>query len=135
MTTCIYSAESTKEVKQFVTDFIENVNQKGFTVHNESKMAMKDIFCDHEQEVPEDFDLHMIQICKPEKAAKSLVVNLERAVLMPKFVMAFTLNGKTQIRMLKYGQDLVAGLIGDTDFSVSMQDTYNTLGGVIDESV
>jgi uncharacterized protein (DUF302 family) len=135
MTTCVYSAESNKNVEQFVADFIQKIETKGFTVHNESKMAMKDIFSAHEQEVPDDFDLHMIQICKPEKAAKSLTVNLERAVLMPKFVIAFTLNGKTQVRMLKYGQDLVTDLIGDVDFSISMQDTFNALGEVIDDSV
>lgn len=135
MTSCVYSAESNKNVEQFVADFIQNVEKKGFTVHNESKMAMRDIFSAHEQEVHEDFDLHMVQICKPERAAKSLTVNLERAVLMPKFVMAFTLNGKTQVRMLKYGQDFVTDLIGDVPFSVSMQETFNALGGVIDASV
>ena len=135
MTTCVYRAESNKNVEQFVTDFIQNVEAKGFTVHNESKMAMRDIFDAHEQDVPDDFDLHMIQICKPEKAAKSLTANLERAVLMPKFVIAFTLNGKTQVRMLRYGQDMVTDLIGDVAFSVSMQDTFNSLSEVVDASI
>lgn len=135
MTSNIYSAESDKSTELFVDDFIKQVCKKGFTVHNESKMAMKDIFIAHEQEVADDFDLHMMQICKPEKAAKSLNVSLERAVLMPKFVIAFSRNGKTQVRMLKYGQDLVTDLIGDEAFSISMQETFKTLCGVIDESV
>ena len=45
---------------------------------------------------------HMIQICKPEKAAKSLAANPERAVLMPKFVMAFSNGGTTQLPVLQH---------------------------------
>lgn len=135
MSTYVYSSESDKSVDEFVGDFSRLVSAKGFVVHNESKMAMKDIFCAHEQQMPEDFDLHMIQICKPEKAAKSLQKNLERAVLMPKFVMAFSVEGRTQVRMLRYGQDLVTDLLRDQDFSVSIQETFNTLTGIIEEAL
>lgn len=135
MSTYVYESESDKSVDDFVSDFSRLVGAKGFVVHNESKMAMKDIFCAHDQQMPEDFDLHMIQVCKPEKAAKSLKKNLERAVLMPKFVMAFSVEGRTQVRMLRYGQDLVAELLQDQDFSVSIQETFNTLTGIIEEAL
>ncbi len=133
MTTIVHSIASNKEIDQFIEDFVARIRLKGFSVHNESQMAMKDIFHAHEQDVPEDFDLHMIQICKPEKAAKSLMANLERAVLMPKFVMVFSQDGKTQVRMLRYGQELVETLIDDTQYAASMQETFNLLGAIIDE--
>ena len=64
----------------------------------------------------EDFDLHMVQVCSPKKAAQSLSENLERAVLLPQFIVVFTQNHKTQIRMLRYGRELVAELVDDADF-------------------
>lgn len=135
MSTCVYRAESGKSIEQFVADFTKLVTDKGFTVHNEGKMAMKDIFTAHGQEVAEDFDLHMIQLCKPEKAAKSLSANPERSVLMPKFIMAFTQNGKTQVRMLRYGKELIAELVDDTDFPGSLEETFTNLIKFIDASV
>lgn len=75
----------------------------------------------------------MIQICKPEKAAPTLLANLERAVLLPKFVMAYSKDGQTQVRVLRYGEDLVADLIDDRQFGQSMQQTFDTLCRFIDQ--
>jgi uncharacterized protein (DUF302 family) len=135
MSTCVYRAESAKSVEQFAGDFIALVTAKGFTVHNEGKMAMKDVFTAHGQEVVEGFDLHMIQLCKPEKASKSLSANPERSVLMPKFIMAFTKQGKTQVRMLRYGKDLIAELVDDADFPASLEETFDNLTKLIDAAV
>ena len=135
MSTCVYRAESGKKVEQFVADFIALANERGFSVHNEGKMAMKDVFTAHGQEVVEGFDLHMIQLCKPEKAAKSLSSNPERSVLMPKFIMVFTQGGKTQVRMLKYGRELIAELVDDAAFPGSLEETFNNLIKMIDATV
>ena len=135
MSTCVYRAESDKSIEQFVTDFTKLVTDQGFTIHNDGKMAMKDIFTAHGQEVGEGFDLHMIQLCKPEKAAKSLSANPERSVLMPKFIMAFTQNGKTQVRMLRYGRELIAELVDDAEFPGSLEETFNNLIKFIDTAV
>ena len=69
------------------------------------------------------FDLHMIQVCKPQKAAKSLGVNPERAVLMPKFIVVFSRDGQTQVRFLRYSRELVASLIDDGDFPDSLAES------------
>ncbi len=61
--------------------------------------------------------------------------NPERAVLMPKFVMAFTQNGKTQVRMLKYGRELIAELVDDAEFPASLEETFNSMIAAIDEAV
>ncbi len=135
MSTCVYRAESEKRIEQFVADFTQLVTEKGFTIHNDGKMAMKDIFTAHGQEVVEGFDLHMIQLCKPEKAAKSLSTNPERSVLMPKFIMAFTQNGKTQVRMLRYGRELIAELVDDAEFPGSLEETFDNLIKFIDAAV
>lgn len=135
MTTCVYRAESDKRVEQFAADFIALVTAKGFTVHNEGKMAMKEVFSAHGQDMVEGFDLHMIQLCKPEKASKSLSVNPERSVLMPKFIMVFSKDGKTQVRMLRYGKELIAELVDDAAFPASLEETFDTLTRFIDATV
>lgn len=135
MSTCVYRAESEKSTEQFVADFTTLVKGKGFTVHNDGKMAMKDIFTAHGQDVVEGFDLHMIQLCKPEKAAKSLSANPERSVLMPKFIMAFTQEGKTQVRMLRYGRELIEELVDDAEFPGSLEETFDNLIKFIDAAV
>lgn len=71
MSTCVYRAESDKSIEQFVTDFTQLVTEKGFTIHNDGKMAMKDTFTAHGHEVVEGFDLHMIQLCKPERQLRA----------------------------------------------------------------
>ena len=67
----------------------------------------------------DDLDLHMIQICKPSKAGKSLSSNPERAVLMAKFAMVFCQKDVTQVRMLRDGRELLSELVDDADFSGS----------------
>jgi len=69
-------------------------------------MEMANNFGKHGVQVGAEFDLHMIQICKPEKAASSLSQNPERAALMPKFITTFT-----QIRMLRYGRTMIEALV------------------------
>ena len=107
----LYIAESEKSVAQFAADFSETVKKYDFVVNNFDTMDMKKTFREHGGEVPDDFDLHMMQVCKPTKADKSLTMNPERSILMPKFVMAFSKGGKTQIRYLSYSAaDITAWL-------------------------
>jgi uncharacterized protein (DUF302 family) len=135
MSTCVYRAESDKSVDQFVNSFGKIATEHGFSIHNEDKMEMAHIFGAHGAEVAEGFDLHMVQICKPAKAAKSLSANPERAVLMPKFIMVFSKDGKTQVRMLKYGRELIAELVDDAEFPGSLEETFTTLSELIDTAV
>lgn len=130
----IYCAETAKPVTQFVADFAAAAARRGFFIHNESKMDMAHTFGRHGVEVAEDFDLHMIQICKPSKAGQSLSRNPERAVLMPKFVMTFTLEGKMQIRFLRYSRKLVAGLIDDQEFPDSLAASFQDIVVMIEEA-
>lgn len=135
MSTCVYRAESGKSVEQFVASFGNSATARGFTIHNEDKMEMAHTFGTHGVEVAEGFDLHMVQICKPAKAAKSLSENPERAILMPKFIMVFTQEGKTQVRMLQYGRELIAELVDDATFPASLEETFKSIISAIDEAV
>lgn len=54
---------------------------------------------------------------------------------MPKFIMAFTQNGKTQVRMLRYGRELIAELVDDAEFPGSLEETFNNLIKFIDAAV
>lgn len=130
----LYTTETTKNNVQFVKDLGEVVKRYGFVIHNEDKMEMAHSFGAHGAEVAEDFDLHMIQICKPEKAAKSLSMNPERAILMPKFIMTFTKDGKTQIRFLSYSKDNIKVVVDDDQFPGSLAETYKKIVEMIDEA-
>ena len=128
----LYATETSKTNEQFVKDLGKVVRQYGFIIHNEDKMEMAHTFGAHGTEVVEDFDLHMIQICKPEKAAKSLSMNPERAVMMPKFIMTFTKNNKTQIRFLSYSEDNIKVIVDDEQFPASLAETYKKMTEMID---
>jgi uncharacterized protein (DUF302 family) len=97
-------------------------------------MDMAHTFGRHGVEVAKGFDLHMIQVCRPQKAGKSLAKNPERAVLMPKFVVVFSDNGKTQIRFLKYSRELVATLVDDAEFPDSLSESFDDIVAVIEEA-
>lgn len=88
-------------------------------------MNMKKTLVEHGGAVPDEFDLHMMQICMCTKADKSLTVNPERAIFMPKFVMVFSKNGKTQIRYLRYSTGDITVLVpGDPNFPESLAQTF-----------
>ena len=121
----LYATETNKTNPQFVADFSIITAKYGFVIHNETSMEMAHTFGKHGVNVADGFDLHMIQICKPEKAAKSLSMNPERAVLMPKFIMTYTGNGRTQIRFLRYSEDNIRNIVDDEEFPSSLAESYH----------
>ena len=134
MSADIYRSETAKPVDQFVTDLAAVSARQGFFIHNESKMDMAHTFGQHGVEVAEGFDLHMIQICKPSKAGPSLSKNPERAVLMPKFIVTFSRDDKTQIRFLRYSRELVADLVDDPEFPDSLESSFQAIVNMIEEA-
>ena len=130
----LFATETGKDNARFVDDLGKAAKRRGFTIHNEEKMAMAHAFGGHGIEVAEDFDLHMIQICKPAKAAKSLSINPERAILMPKFIMTFTQNGRTQIRFLRFSTENIRNVVEDDAFPGSLADTYKQIVEMIEEA-
>ena len=131
----LYQAETTKGVAQFARDFTAICKKYAFVVNNSDSMDMKKIFTAHGGVVPDDFDLHMMQVCKPTKADKSLTANPERAILMPKFVMVFSKDGKTQIRYMSYSAaDIAEMVLGDPQFPESLAKTFAKIRSMIDEA-
>jgi uncharacterized protein (DUF302 family) len=130
----IYRSETAKTIDRFVSDLGSIAKAKGFLIHNEDKMEMAHVFGDHGVEVAGDFDLHMIQICKPERAAKSLGRNPERSVLMPKFIMTFSRNGTTQIRFAHYRQETIRVLVDDDEFPASLAESFTQIIALIEEA-
>lgn len=131
----LYVVESSKGVSQFLADFAATLQANDFVINNIDTMDMKKTLASHGSEMPEDFDLHMIQLCKPSKAGKSLAMNLERAIFMPKFVMVFSKEGKTQVRYLSYGSaDISAFVVDDPAFADSVGDSFAKIRSMIDES-
>ena len=128
----IYRSETDKPVEQFVSALFREAKDRGFLIHNEDKMEMAHTFGQHGVEVAEGFDLHMIQICKPQKAAMSLSKNPERAVLMPKFIMTFSHGNSTQIRFQHYSRETVASLVDDEEFPESLLKSYTEILAMIE---
>ncbi|MGE3550606.1 MAG: DUF302 domain-containing protein [Geobacter sp.] len=131
----LYRAETEKAVWQFVADLKENGLQHGLLIHNEDHMEMANTFGSHGVQVADGFDLHMIQVCKPEKAAGSLQKNPERAALMPKFITAFSAAGRTQVRFLRLNREIIEELVQDAEFAVSVGATYDEIERVIQASL
>ncbi len=132
----LYVTTSEKSVDQFVADFSVVVKANDFVIHNEDSMFMIHSFRKHGGVVPDEFDLHMVQVCKPTKADKSLTMNPERAILMPKFVMVFSgKDGKTQIRYLSYSLEEIAELVlDDPKFPENLTQTFVKIRSMIDEA-
>ena len=116
MSADVFCATTDKSVVDFINDLARSMTLHSFIIHNEERMEMVRHFGHQGVALAEDFDLHMVQVCAPQKAAQSLSENLERAVLLPQFIVVFTRDRKTQVRMLRYGRELVAELVDDTDF-------------------
>ncbi len=132
----LYAAETEKPTACFVEEFVVLAEAKGFVINNTQSMNMKETFTRHGSEVPKEFDLHMIQLCKPPKASKSLTANPERSILMPKFVHVFSGKGKTQVRFLGYGSDEIADLVKDDPaFPDSLAQTYEGIRNLINQAL
>ena len=131
----LFTATTEKDNSQFVQDLGAAAKKYGFIIHNEEKMELAHTFGSHGVEVGEDFDLHMIQLCKPTKAADSLMTNPERAILMPKFIMTFSRDNKTQIRFLKFSRDNIRSVVDDDAFPDSLAQTYTAIEKMINEAI
>lgn len=130
----LYSTESSKSPRQFAKDFDQVARKYGFVINNESSMDMAKTFTAHGAEVSDDFDLHMIQICKPAKASKSLNANPERSILMPKFIMAFSQNNKTQLRFISYNAEDISAMVEDDVFPESLAESFAKIRDMINEA-
>lgn len=131
----LYVTQSVKSVRKFAEDFKMVAEKYGFLIHNSNTMDMSKTFIEEGAPVPDDFDLHMIHVCKPAKSSVSLVANLERSIFMPKFVMAFTKDGMTEIRYLSYGEkDIRELVVKDDALPSSLTQTFVKIRSMIDEA-
>lgn len=131
----VYQAESLKSPAVFVRDFERHLHSDGFVINNRENMNMAQSFASHEVTVGKGFDLYMIQVCKPVKAAQSLEKNPERAVLMPKFVMVFTKDGTTRIRFLQYNAADIGAIVDDAVFPASLAESYRNIINSIEQAL
>lgn len=130
----LYCVETKKSPARFAADFKDVAGRQGFIVANESHMDMARAFRDHGAAVDESFDLHMLQVCKPDKAAGSLQANPERAILMPKFVMVFSDEQATKVRFHHYCRETIASLVDCPTFPDSLAETYQKIIAMIEEA-
>jgi len=131
----VFCATTDKSIVDFINDLARSMTLHNFIIHNEEKMEMVRHFGHQGVALAEDFDLHMVQVCSPKKAARSLSENLERAVLLPQFIVVFTQDQKTQVRMLRYGRELVAELVDDADFPEQNAVLCDSLISAINEAL
>lgn len=131
----IISYETEKPVPVFVLDLEKALNKRGFIIHNKDHMILKKTYDEHNIRMPEGFDLHMLQLCKPEKSSHILKGDIERVSLLPKFVHVFSKNKKTQVRMLKYQMEDVASLMNDRTFGKAVDESFSSIMGFIEEAL
>jgi len=130
----VFQRSSLKKIAVFIQDFQDAAARQGFIVHNRETMNLAETFYKHGVTVGDNFDVHMLHLCKPAKAAASLSTNPERAPLMPKFVIAFTRDDETQIRYFGLDEELVRELVDDPDFPTSLGETQAAIRNLIDEA-
>lgn len=135
MSADVFHAETDKSIVGFIQDLGKTMAMQGFIIHNDDKMEMVHHFGHHGVELAEGFDLRMVQVCAPKKSAQSLMENFERAVLLPKFIVVFTKNNQTQVRMLRIYQDLVAELVDDVSFPAMHETVCDSLVSAIEEAL
>ena len=131
----LYIQQSDKPLAQFIADLEQQARQKNFVIHNKETIDMARSFALHNVPVREDFDIHMMQFCKPAKAAQVMSANPERAALMPKFVIAFSQDNKTQVRFLHFDAQAVDQLLGDDQFTTIMTSAVADIISTIEESL
>ncbi len=89
MASGVFRAETGKSISAFIKALGKTMALRGFIIHNEDKTEMVYHFGHHGVELAEGFDLNMVQVCSPRQSAQVLKENLERAVLLPKFIVVF----------------------------------------------
>jgi len=130
----VFQRTSHKSLPEFIQALDQAATRQGFIIHNRDRMDLASTFRAHDIAVAPGFDVHMIQLCKPARAAASLGQNPERATLMPKFVIAFSRDGMTQVRYFGLDEQLVATLVDDAEFPASLAETQRIIHGLIDEA-
>ena len=135
MSAGVFRTETNKSIIDFIKDLGKSMAMQGFIIHNEEKTELVHHFGHHGLELAEGFDLNMVQVCSPKKSAQSMTENLERAVLLPKFIVVFSQSGKTQVRMLLLDQELVAELVDDAEFPVMHEAVSDSLISAIKEAL
>jgi len=125
--TSIYTITTDKPLPLFIDALDRIMSHLGFIIHNRETADMAAAFGRHDLRVPPEFDLQMIQICKPAKAALSLGKNPRRAALMPRFITAFSEEGGTVVQFLMHGRNEVSRLLDDPEFPDSLTETYRTI--------
>ena len=131
----IYRNATDKPIAVFLKDLDAALTGRGFLIHNREKMKVGETFAAHDVPVPEGFDVHMIQVCHPAKAGKSMGANPERAPLIPKFIVAFSRDEATQVRMLRYRESFAAALLDDDAFPASLAQSFESLTEAIEEAL
>ncbi|MDX2481786.1 MAG: DUF302 domain-containing protein [Desulfuromusa sp.] len=116
MSADVFHAETDKSIVDFIKNLGKTMAMRGFIIHNDDKTEMVHHFGHHGVELAKGFDLRMVQVCEPKRSAQSMTDNLERAVLLPKFIVVFSKDNKTQVRMLRISLELVAELVDDAEF-------------------
>lgn len=131
----VLKKESEKPMEVFIERLNERLEKQGFVIHNREKMNLAKTFGAHGVPIKNGFDLHMIQVCKPAKAAQSLTGNPERAILMPKFIIVFSQDNKTQVRYFSYGKSLIESMVVDDEFPESLAASNQSIRTIIEESI
>lgn len=133
--TDVFKAQTEKPLADFIKDLGRSMTMYGFIIHNEEKMEMVRHFGYHGVDLAGTSNLHMVQVCAPKRSALSIQTNIERAVLLPRFIVVFRKGNQTQVRLLRLGQELIADLIDDEDYVDVHEEISEDLRNAIEQAL
>lgn len=118
----IYRNSSEKPLDQFVSDLTAEIEKRGFIFAHTDKSDLAEFYRGHGIDWPENNQHVMLQMCKPENSGKAMQLNPERSLLIPKFFFIYNRGGKTEVRFLRYSQQLMAELLGHNEYDKGFSD-------------
>lgn len=118
----VYRNCTKKPLDDFVADLSTEIEKRGFGFYHLEKSDLGDFYRSQGVDWPKDYEHRVLQLCKPENSGKALQVNPERSMLVQKFFFIFSRDGKTEIRFLRYSQQLMADLLGHNEYEQGFSD-------------
>lgn len=118
----IYRNSTAKPLTDFVSDLTKEIEKRGFGFYHLDKSDLGEFYRSHGVDWPQSYQHCVLQLCKPENSGMALQVNPERSVLVQKFYFIFNKGGKTEVRFLRYSEELIANLLGHQEFETGFSD-------------
>lgn len=118
----LFNGRTKKNINEFISDLEKSANEQEFIVVHKDKSSLSQFYKENGVTLPQDVDLRMVQICRPDVSGKSLHCNPDRSAFIQKFIFVSAHEDMTAIRFIGYSAGLVAELLGHNTYDVGAGD-------------